>query len=659
VCGIAGIIGPDRERTARALSAMLRCQTHRGPDDEGTHLIQVGSLTVALGQRRLAIIDLSPAGHQPMVNPATGDALTFNGEIYNYQSLRKPLSDDGQTFRGHSDTEVLLYGIGKEGPAYVAKACGMYALAFYDARRRVLSLARGPMGIKPLYTARVGDYFLFASEVRAILASGLVPARVDIRGLASVMAYGCVQEPLTFFEGVRGFEPGCYQELDIDGAAGLVREGPVKRHWRFPGVDPSITERDAVERLRGALDLSVREHMIADVPVGVFLSSGIDSTIVANLAKRHTDHLRTFTVGFSDQPDLTESALAQETARMLGVDHTDVQVTGPEAQAWFSDWLASLDQPSADGLNTYIISKAVRQRGIVVALSGLGGDELFCGYVTFGELPRIKAGYDLISMMPAPIRRAVFLTRSLAKPASVREKIGDMGASDGDLLTLYLYRRRFQSDQRLHAHGLHAERLDLHPTFMPREALGDLPEVGGDPVAAISRFESLFYMRNMLLRDSDTNAMAHSLEIRVPFVDPRVMSLAYATPGSVRMPSGEPNKHLLRTAFDDLLHTKLKAQSKRGFVLPTRRWMSGPLRGLCEEALASTRSISALNPSQVDSVWREFIANPDHQVWSSALLLVVLGSYMRQAKRWAQPAAGGGPAKLVISHQNSPVEAPV
>lgn len=654
MCGIAGIIGPDRERAARALGAMLACQTHRGPDDEGRDLIDLGGLTLALGQRRLSIIDLSPAGHQPMVNQSTGDTIVFNGEIYNYQSLRRPFEQRSVRFRGHSDTEVLLMGLGEHGPAYLQGTYGMFALAHFDAARRRLLLARDPMGIKPLYVARAGAYYMFASEVRAILASGLLPAEVCDRGLATLLAYGCVQEPLTIFKGIRAFEPGCWQWLELDAGSAAIREGAVCRYWSFPEVDTRIGESDAIERLRAAMDVSVKEHLISDVPVGVFLSSGVDSTVIANLARRHTDRLRTFTVGFSDQPDMTESSLARETARQLGVDHTDVQVTGSEAQQWMADWLNSLDQPSADGLNTYIISKAVRRLGIVVALSGLGGDELFCGYVSFQELPRIKAGYDLIAGLPAPLRRAVFLARSITKPASVREKIGDMGASPGDMLSLYLYRRRFKSDRRLHANGLYADRLGLHPTFMPEEALHGATETGPDLVAAISRLESRFYMRNMLLRDSDTNAMASSLEIRVPFIDTRVMDLAYSIPGPVRAPSGSHNKHLLRTAFDDLLHSELKAQPKRGFVLPTRRWMAGPLRGMCEEALESVKGVGPVDSGHADSVWREFLADPDKQVWSSALLLVVLGSYLRRAKQWGTGTANTAPSQVTLSTNARP-----
>ena len=640
MCGIAGIIGPDRALVEQSLARMLRCQTHRGPDDEGIELIDLGGLTIGLGQRRLSIIDLSPAGHQPMVNRASGDVIVYNGELYNFQELRRPFEQKGQQFRGHSDTEVLLYGLGDQGPSFLEKTCGMYAVAYFDSLKKRLLLARDPMGIKPLYVAQAHGCLLFASEVRAVLASGLLPLRVDEQGLASALAYGCVQEPLTFFEGIEAFEPGSFQWIDLHPAAGSLRPAPVRRFWSFPAIDPSLDEREASERLRATLDVAVKEHLIADVPVGVFLSSGVDSTIIANIARRHTERLRTFTVGFSDQPDLTESSLARETAEMLGIDHTDVQVTGAEAQSWMIDWLNSLDQPSADGLNTYIISKAVRRHGIVVALSGLGGDELFCGYSNFEEIIQIKRGFDSLAWLPRPLRRAAFNARLLNRPASVRERGAEMGSSAGDTASLYLYKRRFKSDKRLHAHGLYARRLGLHPTFLPPEVFNDAREDGEDLPAAISRLESRFYMRNMLLRDSDTNAMAHSLEIRVPFLDRRMLDLAYAIPGSIRMPGGKGGKLLLKSAFDDLLHTKLKTQVKRGFVLPTRRWMVGPMRDLCENALGNLKSSGIMNSDHIDEVWHEFRTDPDQPMWASALMLVVLSTYLQTAKTWPSSAIG-------------------
>lgn len=625
MCGIAGIITRDAGAASSSLSAMVACQAHRGPDDQGIETVRCGPWTVGLGQRRLSIIDLSPAGHQPMVNAATGDVLTYNGELYNFQGLRRELEAEGVRFRGHSDTEVILHALGRWGPGSIDRMCGMYALAFYNARARTLLLARDPLGIKPLYIGRGGDgTVVFASEVRAVLASGVVSRDVNRGAVAGLLAYGAVQEPATFYAGVAPVPRGAVQEIDLSGE----RPGEARTigRWRFPAVDESWNEARAVEAVKERLEIAVRDHLIADVPVGVFLSSGLDSTIMAGLAARHTERLRTFTVGFADNADMSEAALTKQTAADLGVEHNEIQVTGAEALASVRAWLGALDQPSMDGLNVYVISEAVRKRGIVVALSGQGGDELFGGYPSFADVPRAAAKMKQIAWMPAPVRAGLAGLATMRRPAAVRMKAADMARSGGSLRELYLHRRRAMSDGQLAELGIEAGGA-VDASFLPAGATDDV-EPCGDEVATIARLESRLYMGNMLLRDGDANGMAHSLEIRVPFLDRRVIDLAYSIPGRVLLPEGKANKHLLRRAFGPLVRPELASLAKRGFVLPIRRWMTGPLRETCETALAHLRSSGFVRPAGVDAVWSRFIAEPESPIWSRAFTLVVLGSYL-------------------------------
>jgi len=656
MCGIAAIVCANGGLARQVLARMTRCMTHRGPDDEGFEFIPLSGdpagPTLGMGQRRLAIRDLSPMGHQPMVHPETGDVLIFNGEIYNVAELRADLVARGSRFRGHSDTEVLLHGLARDGDAYLERLAGMFALVQFERRTGRLLLARDPLGIKPLYLARVGGAWLVASEVRAILATGLVDGGIDRRGLAGFMAYGAVQEPLTFFEGVRAFAPGTYQWKTL-GMDGVVTPGPVRRHWSYPAVDPSITEGDAVPRIASELDRSVKEHLLADVPVGVFLSSGIDSTVIAGLARRHSKDVRTFTVGFADHGDMGESEMAAATAKAMDVPHHDIQLTADRAESLVGPWLESLDQPSMDGLNTYVISKAVRDAGVIVALSGLGGDELFAGYVTFADVPRLHRVARSLAWMPPSLRAQVFRSLALSRPESVRSKVAEMGRAGPDLLRLYLYRRRANADARLRRLGFDAAALGLDPMFIDESAAREAGGDTSDAVAAVSRFESRFYMGNTLLRDADTNGMAHSLEIRVPMLDRRVLDLAYRIPGSVRQPDGVPRKHLLRQAFPDLLRPSLLAQRKRGFTLPIRRWMAGPMRPLCEDALAHVRGSGAVEGREVTKIWETFLRNPEHPVWSAAFLLVVLGSYLRRTEGERRQAAA---SRLT---QPAPVAVPV
>ena len=633
MCGIAAIIGLEKALASRALLGMVRSQRHRGPDDEGFEFVRLtGSESgpvLGLGQRRLSIVDLSPLGHQPMVHPETGDILIFNGEIYNFQDLRLRLEKEGVVFRGHSDTEVLLHGLEVWGEGFLKDLAGMYAFAFYQKATRRLLIARDPLGIKPLYVANQNGTWMIASEVRSILASGQVAPEPDRAAVATLMAYGAVQEPLTFFKGIRAFPVGSMQWIDLL-PSGQAREGPVKRFWSFPKVDRSLTAEAVTDRLRYEMDRSVREHMIADVPVGVFLSSGIDSTIMAGLAKKHSPQVRTFTVGFYDQVDLSESDLSRETSRILEVEHHDIQITGSVAERLTAKWFQSLDQPSVDGLNTYVISQAVREAGVVVAISGLGGDELFGGYPSFGDVPRLAMFHSALRFLTPGMRSKLLSAIAFRQPQTVRSKVREMGLCGADIHRLYLYRRRTKSDARLRALGLDASALGLDADYLPPELSSDLDfsEDLSDPIAAISRYESRYYMRNMLLRDSDANSMAHSLEIRIPMLDRRVIDFAYSIPGSLRLPTGRPNKHLLRTAFAPYLRPTLLSQKKRGFTLPIRRWMAGPLRPSCEAALEMVRGSGLVEPAEVTKTWNMFLANPEHPVWNSAFLLTVFGNYL-------------------------------
>ena len=628
MCGIAGIVAHEGEEPRSALQAMIDAQRHRGPNDEGMELSRGPGYSLALGQRRLSIIDLSPSGHQPMIHEQTGDQIVFNGEIYNFQALRNELEREGVRFRGHCDTEVLLEALVRWGPSCVKRMEGMFAFAFYDRRKHQLLLARDALGIKPLYYAATPRAFVFASEVRAILASGLVPRKLDDRGMAGLLAYGAVQEPCTFFQDIASLAGGCWQVVRLPTYFEEPMP-PAETFWTFPAPDASARQGETVLRLQATMEAAVRDHLVADVPVGVFLSSGLDSTIVAGLASRHTRQLRTFTVGFADQPEFSESALAAETAQIFGARHTDIQIKGDQAQAAAVAWMASLDMPSLDGLNTYVISKAIRAEGITVALSGLGGDELFAGYPSFVDLPRVRQHVARARHLGPAVRRLLVKAVAFGRSESFRHKLADILATNGELLELYFQRRRMMSNKQLETLGVDARLLHLTSSFLPPEALQRVVVDSDDVVWSVSQFESRFYMGNMLLHDTDTNGMAHSLEIRVPMLDKRVLDLALALPGQIRMPDSRVSKQLLRQAFSSVLRPELTTQKKRGFTLPISRWMVGPLREMCEESLRGLKSLDVLQTKGVDAVWQAFLREPTSPIWSRAFALCVLGSYMK------------------------------
>lgn len=608
---------------------MIACQAHRGPDDSGAEYLDAGQHALGMGFVRLSILDLSPAGHQPMHHPTNGDVITFNGEIYNFAVLRRELEAEGIAFRGHSDTEVLLHALARHGPSVISRLEGMYAFAWYCKARQELLLCRDPLGIKPIYFASLPNAFLYGSELRVVTASGLVPKRLDHGSVFSMLAYGAVQDPRTILDAVQCLPPGSYQVFDLSKPISQMARPP-QRYWNFPAMRHGITEQQAVEAVRTTLESAVHDHLVSDVPVGVFLSSGLDSTIMAALAARHTTNLRTFTVSFADEPDMSEGRHAAETARRIGAQHTEIQITGADALAAATRWLDSLDQPSSDGLNTYVISQAVRQHGIVVALSGLGGDELFGGYSTFASVPQMARLRGAIAWLPMSARRFAAGLAAVGKPSAVREKAADMLGSDGTVASLYTYSRRALSDQALAALGASTTGAGLDGHFLPPQAFAGWPGSNGDIVAAVSQLESRLYMGNTLLRDSDTNGMAHSLEIRVPMLDRRLLDLAYALPGSIRLPNGVANKHLLRVAFADLLPPEIASLSKRGFTLPVGRWIVGPLRELCEDGLNYLKHQGVLRPEGIDATWNSYLAEPHGRRWARAFSLCVIGLYCKR-----------------------------
>ncbi|MBU6163081.1 MAG: asparagine synthase (glutamine-hydrolyzing), partial [Myxococcales bacterium] len=367
MCGIAGILTHGAvQESERRLGRMIEAQRHRGPDDSGAAVLRLGDRHLLLGHRRLAIIDQTGAGHQPMFHAASGDCLVFNGEIYNHRALRRELAAAGVRFRGDSDTEVLLEALVRFGLEAFSRLSGMYALAWFRARENQLVLARDPLGIKPLYVAHTKDGLVFASETRAILASGFVEPRINLAGVATMLAYGAVQHPLTVHEGIRSFPRACFQVFSPEGVSAP------QQFWIWPTPEPARTSAATLGEVQSSLDSAVQEHLVADVPIGVFLSSGLDSTILAGLAGKFAPGLRSFTVGFDDQPDLSEFQTAAETARRFGLQHTAIPLSGMEAERSMEAWMDSMDQPSIDGLNTFVISQAVRAQGIKVALSGLG-----------------------------------------------------------------------------------------------------------------------------------------------------------------------------------------------------------------------------------------------------------------------------------------------
>lgn len=639
MCGICGIIGGDRRQVEPATRAMMRTMVHRGPDDDGYEELPLGTdaagAVAGFGFRRLAILDLSAAGHQPMVNEKTGDCIVFNGEIYNYRQLRAELQADGVRFRSSSDTEVLLQALAVWGEHAIDKLQGMYAFAFYHAATRRILLARDPLGIKPLYVARVADRLVFASEVRAILSSGLVPRDHDLGGIAGMLAYGAVQDPRTIFRHIRSFPAGHTQWVQ-ETASSNVASQPLRRVWDFPRQLIADDEPRAVQRVRDMLRDAVLRHLVADVPVGVFLSAGIDSTVIASFAREYTPRVTAFTVGFGSVHGEDEVALAAETAETLGVRHVAVELDASNMPERWHDWLEGMDSPSVDGFNTYVVSGQLAGEGVIVGLSGLGADELFGGYVTFARAPRWSRLLWALKFVPPGIRRAAVAACGAAstQPALV-EKLADLVAGDTSVAGVARALRRSLSDSRIGAMGLTPARVGLAADYLELEDSRIVPALDGDAFNTVARIEASHYMRDTLLRDTDAVSMRHSLEVRVPFLDLPLLEYVSALPG--RLKRGSVAKSLLRLAGDSVLSTRITSRPKTGFTLPIGDWMRGPMREPSEAAIAALADQPFIDAAEVRCTWNAFLADERSMHWSRPLALVVLGTYLDSC---SGPAAG-------------------
>jgi asparagine synthase (glutamine-hydrolysing) len=627
MCGIFGIIGKRSPAIAGALTLGTRALAHRGPDDEGTELLTLASdpcTCVGLGSRRLAILDLSPAGHQPMYDPDTGNWLVFNGEIYNFQELRRELAKLGHRFASSGDTEVLLRAYGQWGEACLQRLVGMFAFAVWDSRQERLFLARDRLGEKPLYYYEGPGLLIFASELRSLLATRLPPHRLDKLGLASFLAFGAVQDPLTIIEGVRSLPSG----HALTWENGRCR---TQTYWDLAEVasrPPATGSREkAVEGIRQRLLQAVSQRLVSDVPLGLFLSGGVDSSSLVALASEVSSKtVETFSVVFG-AGEFCEAAYSDQVARRFGCHHHQIELTEAQLLAGIPKALDAMDQPTIDGVNTYVVSQATKKAGITVALSGLGGDELFAGYWSFVSVPRMLQ-FRCYAGWLEPIAKGVnallarrqtnrlvkigalaagdyyggqpyFLSRALFLPAGVRRLLPSLGFQNGDLAAAW----------------------NLRPVA---ESVREL-----DPINQVAVLEGSTYMANMLLRDTDCMSMAHALEVRTPLLHHPLWEYVLPLAGRLKLDPHLPKTLLLRAA-GRRLPEEIYLRRKMGFTLPFELWMRNGLRAELERELLDSKADEhfLLDASHVASVWKAFLAGKT--TWSRPWALFVLKQWIRR-----------------------------
>jgi asparagine synthase (glutamine-hydrolysing) len=631
MCGLAGILttksGLDM---IPVLTAMQRALRHRGPDDAGLEQISLpGGYRLGLAHTRLAILDLSSAGHQPMNESGSGSWVVFNGEIYNHLSVRKTLP--ACSFRSNSDTETILKSWDARGRKALDSLRGMFALALYDGRRKQFWLVRDRLGIKPLYAHQVGaDTWLFASEVRAILASGLVARRLRNAAVESYLAFGAVAAPWTLLDGTEKLLPAECWRFDMANEKRSLEPERV-RYWR-PAFcrqkDPTPTRAEALERLRPVVLDAFSLRMLSDVPVGVFLSGGIDSSSLVSVLAHLGYKTHTFSVVFGE-PGYDESSYSRLVANRFGSDHTELFLRPKQVLDGFEQAMEAYDQPSIDGLNTYFVSQVTRHAGVKVALSGLGGDELFAGYSYFRWLMRLE------QPLPRTAAWAIYWTLRLLAPHGTRTtKLGAILNGNRSRLVNYAICRQVMAAKRrqvLFPASTTSEWQPLPPGLVA-ELKEEVDELG--PVNAQSFLELSLYLANMLLCDTDQMSMAHALEVREPLLDHILVEAVAGLPGPMKIAAGATSriKGLLVDALPVALPSQVACRKKMGFVLPWEHWLRHDLKSSVEGILTDREALEGigLNRAAVGELWNRFLASHPGIRYTDILCLVNLLHWTRR-----------------------------
>ena len=617
MCGLAGILyfNKSQRKDPGLISSMCTAMAHRGPDADGFYQDEM----VALGHRRLSIIDLSECANQPFTDNSGRYRLIFNGEIYNFQQVKDQVPD--YAFRTNGDTEVILATFLKFGPKCLDLLKGMFVFVIWDTVKKELFLARDRMGVKPLYYYHNNEYFIFASEIRALLATGLVPRKANHSAIREFLHFQSIGYPHAIVDGIKQLEASNYLSV-CDGQV------HVKKYWDITRneIDFDFSDANRVHsHIEDLMTQSVQRRLISDVPIGAFLSGGIDSSAVVGLmAKVSPAPVNTFTIGFSEK-EFDESGYANIIATKFKTNHNRVLLEPTVFLDEVSNAMNAMDTPSGDGVNTYVVSKAIKNSGLTVALSGIGGDELFAGYPFFKQYIKLRKYYK--AWKPSTLlRHAMAGIISLGDNNKAERISRIINASSCSIDCFYPEFRRIIS-----------RRLISRLTKWPADEHTGLEEQLNHMRSSFERFpdlsqvsiaEYMGYTQHTLLKDTDQMSMAVSLEVREPFFDHDLVSFVLAVPDQLKFPRYP--KSLLVDSLNGLLPDKIVHRPKQGFLFPWNIWMKGPLKAFCEEHILRMSQREFIHAKELIDFWKKFLRGDASVRWTDIWLFVILEFWLEK-----------------------------
>ncbi|MEL6632895.1 MAG: asparagine synthase (glutamine-hydrolyzing) [Bacteroidota bacterium] len=613
MCGIAGFTSKTPvDRPTEKLQGMIDVMSHRGPNAEGIFEDEI----VHLGHRRLSILDLTEVGNQPIQDHSGRYTMVFNGEIYNYQEIKAELKD--YPFKGTGDTEMILAAYRAWGPDCLQKFNGMFALAIWDEAEQSLFIARDRLGIKPLYYVRTGEDMVFASEIRSIIRSGLIQPEIDPLSLQEYLQYYSVNSPRTILKHVFQLKAGHF---------GIWKGGHFHQEafWAIEDTGENTQDLDEVKKeVRTRLMAAVERRMISDVPLGAFLSGGIDSSaIVALMAEASSQPVHTFSVVFQEKA-FDESTFSRMIAEKYRTAHHPILLKPEDFLHELEPALEAMDHPTGDGINSYVVSQATKREGFTVALSGLGGDELFAGYPVFQQYKKFKQAQSLYQV-PLGLRK---LGSQAAGTLVAKHKVARlqelMTVPNAQFEHLYpVFRKLFSPAEIEQLTGTYVKDSTLGRIFEPEtlRKIDQLPIYSQVSVGEIST-----YTQNVLLRDTDQMSMAHSLEVRVPFFDHELVEYVMGIPDALKHPHFP--KQLLVESLGELLPHEVVHRKKMGFVFPWPVWMKNELREMCTQSITRLSERNLIQEEMVQRLWKDFLNGDPQAVWMKLWMLVILDQWM-------------------------------